>query len=356
MIKIIEIDGSQGEGGGQIIRTAAALSILMGGKFRLFNIRKGRQNPGLRTQHLKSIMAAAEISCAKLENAKISSTDIIFEPGEIEDFDSFKLYIETAGSIGLVLQMLTPVFLRKGKRFRLDIEGGAVFGKYAPPLEYIQKVILPVIRKMGYDISIDIIRYGFYPSGQAKVVVIFNPPEKGLDNIEMTNIPSVSKIKGISVATRELKNAKVAERVRTGADKFLEERGFETEIKTRYCDAKNTGCGLVLSTDSYPVSAIGSDGLGSPGLKAEFLGKYTARTVAEYIDSGCPVDIHAADQLLIYMALAKGKSSIKVPIITGHTETNIEIIKKFLDTEFSIKEDDNGFIISCEGIGFEASD
>ncbi|NOX71587.1 MAG: RNA 3'-phosphate cyclase [Candidatus Micrarchaeota archaeon] len=348
---MIEIDGSLGEGGGQMIRTAGALSVLTGKPFHMFNIRKGRQNPGLRTQHLKSIMACAQLSNANLENAKIGSKEILFEPGELIENDVLDMEIETAGSIGLVLQMMMPAILRAKKRFRLNINGGAVFGKYAPPLQYIQNVLLPVLRKIGYNVSIDILRYGFYPSGEAKVIAIFEPPNGKLSPIKIDGIPTIETIKGFSVATRELRNAKVAERTRTGAANFLKDYNIDSEIKTVYCEARNTGAGIVLSAKAHPVVAIGSDGLGSPGLKAEFLGKYTARTIIEYIETGCPVDPHMSDQLLVYMALAKGKSTILTPYMTEHAKTNMEIIGKFLDADFQVEEVDNGVIISCDGAG-----
>ncbi|MBN2101539.1 MAG: RNA 3'-terminal phosphate cyclase [Candidatus Aenigmarchaeota archaeon] len=346
---MIEIDGSVGEGGGQIIRTASALSILTGKPFHIFNIRKGRQNPGLRTQHLKSLLACTELCEAKIENARIGSKDVIFEPGDFIDGYTLNISIETAGSIGLSLQMMTPAIIKSKSKFRVNFEGGAVFGKYAPPLQYIQQVLLPILRKMGYDISIDVIRYGFYPSGGAKVIAIFDPPKSHLKPIEMDTIPSIETIKGVSVATRELRNAKVAERTRMGANGLLEENGFKSEIKTVYCEANNTGCGLVLSAKAFPIVGIGSDGLGSPGLKAEFLGKYTANTIVDYIKKGCPVDPHLSDQLLIFMALAKGTSIIKTPTLTEHAKTNMDIINKFVDCEFVIEEDDNGYIISCNG-------
>ena len=352
MIFIIEIDGSHGEGGGQMIRTAVALSALTGKAFRMSNIRKGRQSPGLRTQHLKSIITAGQLTDAKIEGAKIASKEVYFEPNALTEVNQLDMTIETAGSIGLALQMLSPVFLRIKKRFRLDIKGGAVFGKYAPPLQYIQSVLLPVLRLAGYDISIDITRYGFYPSGDARVIAIFNPPKLPLGPIKMDGIPTIEIIKGISVATKELRNAGVSERTRTGAVNFLKEHGLETDIKTVYCEAKNTGAGIILHAKAHPLVAIGSDGLGVPGLKAEFLGSYTARTILEYIETGCPVDPHISDQLLIYMALSKGKSSILTPEITSHARTNMDVISKFLDAEFVAEEVENGIILSCDGVGF----
>ena len=278
---IKEIDGSLGEGGGQMLRTAGALSILTGEPFHMFNIRKGRQNPGLRSQHLKSLIACADLCNAKLENARISSTDIVFEPSDFIDGEQINMEIETAGSIGLALQMLTPAIIRSEKRFRVDINGGAVFGKYAPPLQYIQNVLFPILRKIGYEISADIIRYGFYPKGGAKVISIFNKPNLPLSPIRIEGVPSPEIIKGVSVSTRELKNSKVSERTKKGAIDFLKENGFESDIKNIYCEAGNTGAGIVLSAKSHPIIAIGSDGLGVPGLKAEFLGKYTARTIVD---------------------------------------------------------------------------
>jgi RNA 3'-phosphate cyclase len=350
---MIEIDGSYGEGGGQMIRTASALSVLTGKSFHMFNIRSNRPAPGLRTQHLKSIMTCAEMCSAKLENAEIASRDVVFEPGEFFEGEKISMEIETAGSIGLVLQMLTPVVMKAGKRFRMDINGGAVFGKYAPPLQYIQQVILPIIRRMGYDISIDIIRYGFYPSGGAKVVVIFNPPTSHLSHIKMETVPSIESVNGISVSTRELRYAKIAERTRAGVHEFMKENAIDCEIKTVYCEANNTGSGLVLYAKANPIVAIGSDGLGSPSLKPEFLGRYTSRAIVDLINTGCPVDTHAADQLLLFMALAKGRSVIKTPQLTEHAKTNMFVIQKFLDVEFSIEEDENSFVIACDGCSYK---
>ncbi|MCK4730296.1 MAG: RNA 3'-terminal phosphate cyclase [Candidatus Aenigmarchaeota archaeon] len=326
---MMEIDGNYLEGGGQILRTSVALSCLTGKPVRIFNIRAGRPTPGLKAQHLAAISAVAELCNAKLEGGKIGSEEISFHPGKI-DKEKLTINISTAGSVGLVLQAIFPACVNLTKPLKIEIEGGGTFGKWAPSVVYLQKVFLPILERFGFKADVKILKHGFYPKGGARVVAeIFPSKLKGF-SIEK----GVDKIKGISIVSEKLRNAKVAERQVEGAEKILEKLNLPVEIKTEYVNSTSVGTGIELWTDK---TILGAGTLGEIGKKAEKVGSECAEILAKEINSGATVDKHLADQLIPFMGLADGNSGCKVSELTNHTKTNIWVTEKFLDRRFEVK-------------------
>jgi len=345
MKETISIDGSYGEGGGQILRTACALSVITAKPVRIFNIRANRPNPGLRTQHIKVIESLAHISCGRYEGVKLGSKEVWFFPGE-GIRDKVKVKIETAGSAGLVLESLLIAAMRCRKRISLEIDGGATFGAFAPPLPYIQYVILPILRKMGYHAEINIIRHGFYPAGGAKVKATIIPP-KALAPVSFENPFSAKLVNILSVASKHLKKAKVAERQARSAEKLLNEYGCGVEIKTMYADSISVGSGIVLSSKTFSGSVVGSDSLGEKGKLAEEVGYEAAQGLLACLDKAT-LDIHAADQILPFISFAKGTSIFTTPELSMHAKTNIWVIERFLGKLFAIKHKNNVFVVECK--------
>ncbi len=344
--KIISIDGSVMEGGGQILRTATALSILSRKPVRISNIRANRPQPGLRTQHLRGLEAVADMCGGRLEGGKLGSRQVFFYPGKISG-NEISINIETAGSVGLILQSLLAASLHVRERTTVDIEGGATFGKFAPPLHYIQFVLLPVLRRMGYHAEININRHGFYPVGGARVKVIIHPCA-GLKSISMLERGDVETVDCISVASRSLKKPRVAERQARTVTEAIGKQGYECNVKTQYVDSSCPGSGVVLVARTGTGCIIGSDGLGERGKPAEAVAEEAVTKMLDTIDSGAAVDPHMSDQILPYMALAKERSSITAPTLTMHARTNIWAIRQFLQAEFST-EDVNGTVrIDCD--------
>ncbi|MCD6522603.1 MAG: RNA 3'-terminal phosphate cyclase [Candidatus Diapherotrites archaeon] len=329
---MIEVDGSYLEGGGQIVRTAIALSALTGKEVKIVNIRAKRRNPGLKEQHVNAIKGVAELCDAEVDGDTVGSKTVHFRPNKLSG-KRLKIRIGTAGSIGLVLQsVLIPCFALK--RSVIDIEGGATFGKWAPPLYYIKYVLSPLLRQMGYNIDIHIERHGFYPVGSAKVHVETRSREYApLRLDEQTELIS---IEGISTASKHLEKSKVAHRQAKEVRRyFFEKAGMTPDINIEYVDTKSIGSGIVLWARTKN-GIIGADALGERGKRAEDVGREAASLLNKELKLGA-VDRWAADQLIPYMAIV-GNSVIKTSRLTNHCKTNIWVTEIFMEKKFVVHD------------------
>jgi len=331
---MIEIDGSFGEGGGQILRTATALSAVKKIPCRVFNIRKGREKPGLQTQHLLGLRALAELCNGKLKGDYLNSTEIEFYPGEISK-EKITIKIPTAGSITLILQTLIPVSLFSKNPIEISFKGGATDTFFSPTIDHFRYVFLKILEKMGAKVEIEVIKRGYYPEGGSEIFVkIFPSKLKPLNLIERGKF---QKILVISGASEFLKNKKVAERQLMGAREILNPLKLPIEEKVEYYFTACPGSQIFIGA-FFENSILGSDGLGKLGKRSEDVGRETALQLLEEEKSKACLDRYLADQILIYMALAPGKSQVSVSQITSHVKTNIWTIQKFLAGEFKIKD------------------
>jgi len=322
------IDGSYGESGGQIIRTSVALSAITGKPCKIVNIRKNRKNPGLQAQHLKGIEAAAEMCGADLKNARIGSDWIEFTPKKIKS-GSFSIDIGTAGSVALVLQTIAPICIHAGNEVEIDLTGGTDV-QWSPNIDYFKEVFCAIARKMGIEISCEVLRYGFYPRGGGRIKVRIEPCKKlkPLDLIERGNVKSYY-IR--SIASRSLEKAKVAERQIEGAKKIIPK--FDCE-SFDYVDAFSPGSTVHMRAH-YDNTVLSATVFGERGKAAEIVGEEAAVNLMKQINSNACLDEHMADQILLYMALAGG--SVSVAEITNHCKTNMWVIEKFLPVKFEIR-------------------
>lgn len=333
---MLEIDGSYGEGGGSIVRTAVGLSVCTQRPIHIYNIRKNRPQPGLKVQHLQGIKAAAELCGGKITGAELGSTEISFYP-EKNFSDKVKIDIETAGSIGLVLQVLQIAALKAGKKVKVEIRGGATYGKWAPPIDFVSNVFYKILEKIGYKIELEIERHGFYPKGGAKVNAIFQPVNelKGLSLIEQGKIYSVN---GVSVASKHLQDKKVAERQKISArGEIFNKLQVSPDIKTEYFEAESTGSAITLNLTTQKGAILGSAKIGEQKLKAEIVGKEASQMLVEDFKSGATIDFHSLDQIIPFLALAKENSELKFSKLTSHAHTNIWVCEQFLGKIFQIE-------------------
>lgn len=343
---MIELDGSKLEGGGAILRMAIALATVKDKSIHIYNIRAQRKKPGLRVQHLEGVKAVAELCSGKLKGAELGSKEIWFWPGKIES-KKLDIKISTSGSTGLLFQILKLPACNAPGDVTINIDGGGTWGKWSPPLIYVQNVLLPTLAKMGYKADIKIARHGFYPVGGARVTISVQPCPT-LTPLNLSNPGNLVTLQGISIASSHLKPARVAERQAEAAKKYLIEKGYEPRIKAQYVDSDCPGSGIVLWASTDTGCILGSDGLGEKGKPAEKVGRQAAVRLAETLASGAGVDEHLSDQLLPFLALAKGESLITAPELTLHAKTNIWVIEKFLKTKFQVTKG-KPVKISCSG-------
>ena len=341
-----KIDGSQGEGGGSILRLTTALALINQESITIDNIRKNRPVSGLRPQHVFGLRALAEFCGGELKGGTVGSESIIFRPGKQWKTD-LHLSIPTAGSIGLVLQTLQIGMLATTQReLNINIQGGATFGKWAPSILYIENVTWEIFRKMGYKLELNIDKHGFYPRGGANVSIRLYSPTQ-LHGIKLEHKPSVHVATINSIATNHLKRAQVAERQAEYIQAKLKEKLIGATKTISYVDANNPGSGvLVYSPTGNTV--IAGDAVGEKRKSAEKVGQVALHHYLATLTSQCSVDSYLSDQLLPIMALASTSSTFSTPKITGHAQTNIQLIETFTDVQISIEKQENANYISVD--------
>ncbi len=327
---MLTLDGSRGEGGGQILRTALALAAVTGKAFHLENIRARRSKPGLQRQHLTSVNAAAEVCRAEVQGAEQNSQEIWFYPGEIVPGD-YHFTIGTAGSTTLVLQTVLPPLLLASAPSTVIIEGGT-HNTHAPPADFVARAFLPLINRMGPHVTLSLERYGFYPAGGGRIVVQINPC-KELRGFDLTHRGPIQHrmataiVAGLSwrIAVREL--AVVADALDWPAEclRRLELPGDHGQ-----------GNVLLLEVSDGKVTEIVT-GFGERGVRAEEVARNAVEQLRAYLEADVPVGHHLADQLLLPLSLA-GYGSFVTTELSLHATTNIDTICQFLDVETRVDE------------------
>lgn len=327
---MIEIDGSIG--GGQVLRTALGFSCLLRKPFHIFNIRKSRLNSGLQEQHLQCVLALAKISDAEMKGAYKGSTELYFFPKEVKKTD-LDIKISTAGSVGLVLQSLLIV----GFKYPLNIKilGGATYGKWAPSIDFIDKIFGFWLRKIGMELDIKVIKYGFYPKGGAEVEVNVLPTKK-FENILIEKMGEIKKINIIGVSSESLKKRNVLERMlNTATNELLKKLSCEIKTQMNYVETICDGCGLTIYAEKE-YCVVGSSLCGEVGKTAEDVAKEAVQTFLEDITKDA-LDRFSSDQIIPYLGLLGGK--VKISSLTDHVKSNIEVVEKFLEKKLEVKED-----------------
>lgn len=329
MSEIIHLDGSQGEGGGQILRSALALSVVTGRPFRIDRIRAGRPTPGLLRQHLACVEAAARIASATVEGAALGSQEITFTPGAVVP-GAYEFRIASAGSTMLLLQTVLPPLLLARRPSELLLEGGT-HNPFAPPFPFIERAFLPLLRRIGFDVEATLERPGFYPNGGGRCRVVIRPASalKAL-RLEAGDGRAPSSI-GALVCLAGLPHH-VGEREVAALQQGL---GLAPEHVTLEVDTAAIGPG-----NTAHVCAAGDGfsnvftGFGAPRVRSEQVAEEAVGAAQRFLASGAAVDEHLADQLLLPLALARG-GSFTTTEPSGHTRTNADILREFLPVAIS---------------------
>ncbi len=345
---MIEIDGSIGEGGGSVVRVAVALSAASGKPIRIFNIRAKRPKPGLQYQHLNAVKAVANLSNASIEGLELGSTELVFHPGRISA-GKFRIDIGTAGSTMLVLQALMPVAAFAPAPVEFEIRGGTD-NPLAPPVDYVKNVTLRALEKFGYRAELQCVKRGYYPRGGGIVFARLNPVDH-LASINLAKGGDISKIEGIAHISQLPDH--VARRMAHSATRELISAGFsKVHIRSERSDSLSVGGGITLWAIFESGDAVGASRLAKRGVPAEQIGREAARDLISQFRTGAPVDKYLADQLIPYMALATGKSTIYCSEMTLHTVTNIALVERILGVKFRIDgELGKPAVIQVEGLG-----
>ncbi len=339
---MITIDGSEGEGGGQVLRSSLSLSLVTGQPFRIENIRAKRDRPGVMRQHVTAVEAACAIGGTDCEELKVGASALSFTPGKVKP-GQHHFAVGTAGSTSLVLQTVLPPLMLAGAPSRLVLEGGT-HNIYAPPFDFLDRVFLPLLNRMGPRVSARLVRPGFYPAGGGRIEVDVEPCAR-LSRLEL-----IDRGAPLGVEARALVAAlpgEIAVRELAAVTKLL---GWPDEARRieQLPDRVGPGNILMLEARFEHVTELVS-GFGQLGVRAETIGEKAAKRMAGYLASDAVAGPYLQDQLLLPMALAGGGRFITVKP-SQHSRTGAAVIARFLEVDISFEEMPSGcHLVTVQG-------
>lgn len=336
----LEIDGSYGEGGGQLLRSAIALSCITKKPIKVYNIRSRRPNPGLQHQHLTAIKAAAEIAKADVRGLAVGSTTVFFEPREIEG-GKYEFDVKTAGSVTLVMQAILPILCFAKSPSEVAIIGGTDV-PWSPTIDYFKHVVVENLKRIGVDAEVHLVKRGHYPRGGGRAILRVRPISRILP-LSMINRGKILNVRGISHCTNLPEH--VAARQAKAAIDVLRSEIEDVEIEEERSEGLGPGSGIALWANVEGSPRIGADAIGAKGKPAEEVGREAANKLLEELKSEMALDRHMGDMIVLYMAMAEGESRIGVSSLTLHTETMLWLTEKFFNVKWSVEKSDGKAII-----------
>jgi RNA 3'-terminal phosphate cyclase (ATP) len=329
MNPMLLIDGSQGEGGGQVLRSALALSMVTGAPFRVDNIRARRPKPGMLSQHLTAVQAAREICGAQVLGAARGSSRLDFSPGGITP-GNYSFSVGTAGSATLVLQTVLPALLTAGGPSELTLEGGT-HNPFAPPFDFLARAYLPLLCRTGPRVELTLERHGFFPAGGGRITARVEPVAK-LARLELRRRGELRACRARALVANLPRH--IAQRELNVVRERLAPLNCDTHVE-EITSSAGPGNVLLLEIESEQVTEVFT-GFGERGRRAEDVAQAAADEARAYLESGVPVGSHLADQLMVPMALAGGGAFHTMPL-TSHSLTNLEVIKSFLGVQARVE-------------------
>lgn len=329
---MIELDGAAGEGGGQILRSALALSMITGHPFRITRLRANRAKPGLMRQHLVAVQAAAQVSNASVTGTELGSSELRFNPGRIMGGD-YHFAIGSAGSCTLVLQTVVLALLYAQQPSTIRITGGT-HNTMAPPVQFLQRTYLPLLARMGAQVDIELVRYGFYPAGGGEVIATVRPCQR-LEPLVLVERGSLvagyaeAFVAGVppGVGLREL-----------GCIGGALEWGESRLHMHRLPGEQGPGNAVLVTLEHEHVTEVFA-GFGAKAVRAEAVAQEVVEQAQAYLGSSAAVDEHLADQLMLPMALAGG-GSFTASMVSSHALTNAEVIARFLPVVIDFRDEE----------------
>jgi RNA 3'-terminal phosphate cyclase (ATP) len=345
---LFEIDGSQKSGSGTILRLSVAFSATVGRPIHIYNIRQNRPQPGLKAQHLEAVLTAAKLCNADVKGAALDSRELWFRPREVRSGD-FEAEIGTAGSISMLLMTVLPICVLAKGTVRLHVTKGGTDVSHSPTINYMRNVFLTALKQMGLDASIMVHKYGYYPKGMGEVTMTVKP-SRSLQPIRLENFGKLKSVKGVSVCTF-LAERKVADRQARAASEHLSEKGYAADIQI-VNDRSNPlqkGSSIVLWAETDAGAIMGADAIGELGKPSEAVGREAAERLCTELSATPTVDVHLADMLIPYVALAEDSSAFLTRRVSDHLEANIWLAEKILGVRFNVEKVNNLYRIERVG-------
>lgn len=343
----MEIDGSMHSGSGTLLRYAVALATMRGEPLHMVRIRSKRDQPGLRPQHLRAVQACNDLSGGILEGAKVGSREIYYRPGSSLKSGDFHWDIGTAGSTTMLAFTLIPIALAAHAPCRFSLAGG-LFQDFAPSAFHMQEVLLPLLRRMGAEVQLEILRPGYVPQGKGHLMLEVRPLEAPLNPLTLKEQGRVREVRGTSLASH-LAEERVAERMAERCAALLQEHGHQPRMTViQDTRAVQKGAALLLVAETETGCLLGADQAGKRGRRSEAIAEFVARSLLEDLETEATVDRHLADQLILFAALAQGTTEYRVPQITDHVNSNRWLVEKILGAGSELQ----GNFLRLEGIGF----
>lgn len=334
---MLEIDGSLGEGGGQIVRSSLALSLVTGKPFTIKNVRANRSKPGLMRQHLTAVKAAAKVGNAKVQGATIGAGEFTFKPGKVTG-GGYDFRIGTAGSTTLVLQTVLPALLTADRPSELTLEGGT-HNPFAPPFDFLASAYLPLINRLGPRVSAILERPGFYPAGGGRVTVYIEP-SKSLGRLELTERGEIVERRVRAIVANLPRHIGDRECDTVQQKTGWQSAKFQVDVLEH---APGPGNVLLVELQSEHITEVFT-GFGKQGRRAEQVAGDVVNEVRRYTKSDVPVGQYLADQLLLPLGigayLGGGGGTFRTLALSRHSTTHIDVLKKFMDVKVTVDSQD----------------
>jgi RNA 3'-terminal phosphate cyclase (ATP) len=330
---MLTIDGSMGEGGGQIVRSSLALALVTGQAITIENIRARRKKPGLARQHLTAVAASAKIGRAEVEGATVGSRRLVFKPHGVEPGD-YRFPVGTAGSTTLVLQTVLPALLVARGESHLVLEGGT-HNPMAPPFDFLARVYLPLIGRMGPKVEAVLERPGFYPAGGGRVSVRIQPTES-LGRLELDERGEMTARRVRALVANLPRHIAERECRTIAAESGWAPSSFAVE---ELKDARGPGNAVMIEVESQHVCEVFT-GFGELGVRAEQVATRAWKEADRYLTAGVPVGEHLADQLLLPLGIAAHRGTggrFRTLALSEHATTHVEVLRRFMDIDVQVE-------------------
>jgi RNA 3'-phosphate cyclase len=334
---MFEIDGSKKSGSGTILRLSVALAAIQGQPLHIYNIRQNRPKPGLKPQHLEAVLTAAKLCNAETRGATRNSRELWFKPHKIQS-GTFEAEIGTAGSIPMLLMTVLPICADAKGTVSVHVTKGGTDVSHSPTINYMRNVLLPTLKQMGVDATITVHKYGYYPKGMGEVTLTVKPP-RSLQPLRLEAFGALKHVKGVSVCTL-LAGKRVAERQAEAANQYLAEKGYAANIQivNDKSNPMQKGSSIALWAETSTGASVGADAIGALGKPSEAVGREAAEKLCTELQAAPAVDVHLADMLVPYVALAEGASAFLVRRVSEHLEANMWLAEKMLGAHFNVEK------------------